>query len=457
MAGRWATVQARTTLLASAITGLTLVAGSVLLVVALQSQLTSTGDELAQARIRDLLATVAAGDLPQTLGNVHDDAVAQVLDEGGEVLAASSNIAGGEAITEVEPGDRMRVLTIDAPDDDETERYRVWVGHGPSASGGDVTVLVGSSLESVTEATLTLRKSLLVGGPVVLLLLAATMWLFVGRALRNIDRITAAVDDIGESELHRRVPVPGVDDEVGRLARTMNSMLDRLDAASRRQRAFVADASHDLQSPLAAIRSQLEVALAHPDRVELPELGSALLTTSAQMEQLVQDLLYVATSDVECQSPTHALLDLDDIVLEEAARVLTAAGVEVDTTEVSGAPVVGNSAELRRLVRNLLDNAVRHATTSVRVTLSSQPSGTRLVVTDDGPGVAAKDRDRVFDRFFQGDPARSRRGSSGLGLAIASDVARRHDGTLRLLPGAEGAAFELWLPPPDPKLRTTPG
>jgi len=321
----------------------------------------------------------------------------------------------------------------------------VWVDEGPSPTGR-VTVLVGTSLESVSEATRTLREALLVGVPVLLLLLAGAIWWVVGRALRRIDAITTAVDAIGESELHRRVPTAPVTDEVGRLADTMNRMLDRLEESSLRQRAFVADASHDLQSPLAALRAQLEVAAAHPDRVDVATLVPELLANSAEMEHLVRDLLYLAVEDGEHQRQTLVLLDLDDIVLEEAARVRPAAGVQVDTSEVSAAPVLGDAAELRRLLRNLLDNAVRHAATRVEVRLHCNDSGVVLEVVDDGPGVPEADRERVFDRFYRGDAARARHAGSGLGLAIARSVAERHGGDLRLL-GGPGAHFQLRLPP----------
>jgi len=447
MRSQWATVRARTTLLASAVTGLTLVAGAVALVLTLQSQLTGTGDALARARVQDLLASAASGDLPRSLDNVHDDSVAQVIDDRGRVMASSDNITGRPPITRVEPSTQLRVLTVEGPDDDETERYRVWVDQGTSPTGR-VTVLVGTSLESVTEATRTLREALIVGLPVLLLLLAVAIWTFVGRALHRIDRITAAVDGIGQSELDRRVPLPPVDDEVGRLAHTMNRMLDRLEGASSRQRAFVADASHDLQSPLAAQRAQLEVALAHPDRVEVTTLARELLENSTEMEQLVRDLLYLAVADDGRRQRAVVLLDLDDIVLEEAARVRQASGVRVDTSDVSAAPVLGEPAELRRLVRNILDNAVRHAVTRVDVRLFTQDIGVLLDVADDGPGVPPSDRERVFDRFYRGDASRSRRGGSGLGLAIALSVAQRHGGDLRLLDSGEGAHFQLRLSTP---------
>jgi signal transduction histidine kinase len=299
------------------------------------------------------------------------------------------------------------------------------------------------------------RRLVLVGVPLVLALLALTVWLAVGRALRHIDDITSTVAGIDASELGRRVPETGVDDEVGRLATTMNTMLGRLEDSAHRQRAFVADASHDLQSPLTGLRTQLEVGLARPADVDVEEWARRLLATSTEMELLVGDLLALAVEEGADEPPRSDLLDLDALVLEEAARARPATEVTIDTAGVSAAPVAGEAASLRRLVRNLLENAVRHASSQVRLDLTTAADEVVLDVVDDGPGVDAGDRDRVFDRFFRADPARQpgTRGSgggSGLGLAIVRQVAERHGGAVALLPGApdEGAHFRVTLPIP---------
>jgi signal transduction histidine kinase len=441
-----ATLRARTTLLASAATGIALGLGAVALVLTLQSQLTRAGDALAQARVRDMLAAAAAGQLASTLDDVPDDSLAQVVDRRGTVVASSVDLSGRPPLVLPSSETGLRVESIDAPDDDETKPYRVWVGQGPSPRGR-VTVLFGTSLESVAEATHALREALLVGVPLLLLLLAASIWAVVGRALNRIDRITNAVDAINESQLHRRVPQAPVDDEVGRLAATMNRLLERLERSSLRQRAFVGDASHDLQSPLAALRAQLEVARAHPDEVDVATLVGELLVVDSEMEHLVRQLLYVAAQDDASQEPVHVPLDLDDIVLEEVARVRSTTARRVDTSGVSAAPVVGDASELRRLVRNLLENAVTHADTRVDVSLRTEDSDVVLDVVDDGPGVPVADRERIFDRFYRGDPARPRHAGSGLGLAIARGVARRHRGDLRLVDTSVGAHFQARLPP----------
>jgi signal transduction histidine kinase len=332
-----------------------------------------------------------------------------------------------------------------APDDAERESYRVWTVRVATPTG-PVTVVAGFSLESVGEAARTLQRDLAVGVPLLVLLVAAGTWLVIGRTLRPVEGIRAEVAAISEDGLDRRVPVPATGDEVSRLATTMNAMLDRLQEGSRRQRAFVADASHELQSPLTALRSQLEVALAQRDN-DWEATARSLLVDTDEMERLVRDLLYLARSQEATAPPGQALLDLDDVVLEEVTRLRGTTDVQILTTEVSAAPVHGDGDALRRLVRNLLENAVRHAGTLVRVRLGSGAGLVRLEVADDGVGVAAADRERVFDRFFASPGARTRGTGSGLGLAIARELAIRHGGTLRVTDGdLTGAHFVFVIP-----------
>jgi signal transduction histidine kinase len=262
-----------------------------------------------------------------------------------------------------------------------------------------------------------------------------------------VEDIRREVAAIGDDALDHRVSVPASDDEIGRLAVTMNQMLARLEDASRRQRNFVADASHELQSPITSLRTQLEVAMAH-DHNDWPALATRLLGDTDQMERLVRDLLFLARTSSEEEAWRPDLVDLDDVVMEEAARVRSVTSSTVDTSRISAAPVTGNADELRRLVRNLVENAVRHANRMVRLSLSSDDQTVRLDVVDDGPGIAPEDRERVFDRFTTIDSARQRSTGSGLGLAIARTIAVRHGGTLEAIDsdGAGGAHFVFLLP-----------
>ena len=442
------TVRVRTTIVAALFAGLTLTIGSLALVRILDHSLVRNGDGLARARTLDLVDLAQRGALPATLTNVGENDFAQVVSADGRVLAASPNITGSTAFLTVHPApDEGAVLAeeVHGRDDNEAETYRVWFrsADGPA---GLVTAYVGTSLESVPEASLVLRGGLLVGVPLAVALIGWCSWLLTGRALRPVEAIRAEVAGISEQALDRRVPVPAADDEVRRLAVTMNQMLDRLDDGHRRQRDFVADASHELQSPLAAIRAQLEVTMAHPDRTDWQTLVTDLLSDTDQMERLVRDLLFLARDGVALAAPARQWLDLDDLVLEECARARSSTGLVIDSREVSAAPVRGDADELRRMIRNLLDNAVRHARARIVVSLAQADGLTRLDVVDDGPGVPLAERARIFDRFQRGDTARTQGEGTGLGLAIALSVARRHGGTLEVVDSPSGAHFAMTLP-----------
>lgn len=440
------TLRTRATLLATVITAVTLVVAALTLVLTLQARLVDGTDALSRQRVDDLLAQAEAGTLPDLVANIDDEGVAQVVAADGSVLAASGNVEGSPALDgpTPDPGRPALVATIAAPDDDEMETYRVWAESVETADG-PVTAYVGNSLESVAETTRTLRHTLYAGVPLMVLVLGVGTWLVLGRALRRIDRIRDEVDAITEERLDRRVPAGEADDEVGRLAATMNRMLARLEAARQRQLEFVADVSHDLQSPLASQRAQLEVARAHPETTDLAELTHGLLAGLDEMERLVRDLLVLAAADAHAAPPPSTALDLDDVVLEEAARARGATTLVIDTSGVSAAPVSADRSDLTRIVRNLLDNALAHARTTVTVVAWTAADGTVLEVSDDGPGVPPQERERIFDRFHRGDASRSRhlRGS-GLGLPIARTLAERYGGTLTLI---DGSRFRLTLPP----------
>jgi signal transduction histidine kinase len=435
----------RATAVATLLCAVVLVGSGVLLVSTLDRHLTTSSDELSRSRVRDLLDQAAAGELSPVLRNVNDDAVAQVVAADGTVLAASPNIEGsGPIVSAGGPAEGER-RTIRAPDDSETETYRVWVQSGPGSTG-EVTVVEGSSLESVREATATLRRTLYIGLPLIVVVLGVVMWLVLGRALARLDRIRAEVDEIGAGQLDRRVPEDGRRDEVGRLAATMNRMLARVDASAQRQRRLVADVSHDLQGPLTAQRVSLELALAAPGDVDTGVLRDDVLGATREMERLVDDLLVLAAADEGASAATTAV-DLDAVVLEEAARARSAGDAVVDSSRVSAGPVRANPSELRRVVRNLVDNAVTHARTRVELRVAVEDAAVVLDVVDDGPGVPEEARDRVFERFYRGDPARTRGAAgTGLGLAIARSLAERAGGRLILMDDGPGAHFRLTLP-----------
>ncbi|MDF5758172.1 HAMP domain-containing sensor histidine kinase [Spongiactinospora sp. TRM90649] len=290
------------------------------------------------------------------------------------------------------------------------------------------------------------RELVLLGAAVVLTifvlsaLVVAVLWAAIGRALRPVERIRATVADITSRDLTRRVPEPATRDEIGRLAVTMNSTLERLDRALRQQRSFVADASHELRSPLAALRTELEFALNDPGRPDWRAAIREALHDAGRLERLAADLLLLARADAE--EPTrHVPIDLSALVARQSARRAMV------STRLVPAVVHGNTVQLERLITNLLDNAERHARTQITVRLSAGHGQVVLEVADDGPGIPEEDRDRVFERFTRLDNARNREvGGAGLGLAIAKAIATGRNGTLCVTDAQPGACFILRLP-----------
>jgi signal transduction histidine kinase len=256
----------------------------------------------------------------------------------------------------------------------------------------------------------------------------------------------AEVDGVRAGDLGRRVRVPDSGDEITELAVTMNEMLARLDRSVRRQSQFTADAAHELRTPLASMRTQLEVQLAHPDRLDWRRSCENAVLDVTRMEVLAADLLLLSKLDADQPAGSEPVALADLVTAHVAARVRH--DVEV-RTEIEAMPVVrGHAGRLERVLRNLVDNAERHAKSRVTITLTASGGESVLTVEDDGPGIPAEQRERVFDRFVRLDEDRAREddGGSGLGLAIAAEIARTHGGSLRLADGTSGARLELRLP-----------
>ncbi|SMQ57819.1 HAMP domain-containing sensor histidine kinase [Agreia sp. VKM Ac-1783] len=312
-----------------------------------------------------------------------------------------------------------------------------------AGSARELWVVAARSLASVDGTIGTVVSLLAVALPILLIVLGLTIWFVVGRALRPVDRMRQQVDEVTASSLDRRVADPGTDDEVGRLAHTMNRMLQRLDDSRRSQNRFISDASHELKSPLASLRQYAEVARAHPDRISPDELSTAVLDEGARLESLVQGMLVLARADERSLARPTTLVDLDDIVFAEARRLRESTSLTIDSSGVAAAQLRGDAGLLAQLVRNLVDNAVRHATSIVVLAVHADDPDGRvvLVVEDDGQGVPEADRRRVFERFVRLDEARARDGGgSGLGLAIVREIAAAHGGAVSVEEGARGGA-----------------
>jgi signal transduction histidine kinase len=333
------------------------------------------------------------------------------------------------------PGMQIRVLGSEATFEQVTRRVET--------PGGELTVIAGAPVDEVGRSVDAVRRALGAGVPLVALLVGALSWALVGRALRPVEAIRAEVEAVSGTSMHRRVPEPPTDDEIGRLARTMNAMLGRLQGAAARQRQFVSDASHELRSPVAAIRTDVEVALREGPAADWPAVGRAVLVEEDRLERLLADLLVLAAGDEGGPVAESSPVDLAALAAGESGR---ARRVPVEMS-VSATPAraAGSPDALRRALSHLVDNAARHARTRVAVTIGPG----RLVVDDDGPGIPEADRERVFERFTRLDDARARdQGGAGLGLAVVRSIATRHGGTVRVEASPLGGArVVVELPP----------
>jgi signal transduction histidine kinase len=314
-------------------------------------------------------------------------------------------------------------------------------------ASGSYTVLVGGASEPAEATAKTVALLLAGAAPVVIAVAAGASYWLVRRSLRSVDAIRSRVAEISTSDLTERVPVPTNRDEISALAQTMNAMLGRIEAGHRVQQQFVGDASHELRSPLATIISGLEVAEVHPELLNRELVTDALLPEAQRMRVLIDDLLLLARADERDLVLRRDEVRLDRLAGDEATRLRreTEFAIHADLPPVS---LIGDPVAISRVVRNLLDNAVRHAKSLIEMSVDSSAGNAILTIGDDGPGIAPAERARVFGRFVRLDADRSRRGGgSGLGLAIVADVVSAQDGTVTIedRPGG-GTVFVVTFP-----------
>lgn len=433
-------VRARTTVVAAVLVLVTLAIAGAALVASQRKTLTDNVDEVLARQNATIVDLVDAGHLTKALpGQGDDEAFAQVLDLSGAVVAATANSPGGLDLERPPVGTgRFQSLDLAA----SSGQFRVL-----SRRHGAVVIVTATPLDDVTDSAAALKRDLAVAVPAVAILLAGLVWLLVGRVLRPVEKIRQQVADISGSNLDRRVPQPTTRDEIARLAETMNGMLGRLESSADRQRRFVADAAHELRSPLTRIRAEVEVDLAQPHTADIEVTRRTVLQETATLQWLIDDMLQLARSDEEVLSEDRGeVLDLDDLVMREAQHLIATQPVLLDVSEVSAAQVRGSGLQLSRAVRNLLENAWRHGGPHVRVSLERYDGQAVLSVTDDGAGIPRHLQERVFERFARLDEARTTRGT-GLGLAIARHAVVSSGGTLDIDPThSPGARFVLRLP-----------
>lgn len=446
------TVRSKLTLLATVLVAVMLAASAAALVITQEQVLVQGIDESLVQRADNIQGAVLEGSFGSRLPNDGDpeDTFLQVLGPDGDVLAASDNAAGLPAAVPSRTGWEREVVTTVTGVALSSGEFRVLLR---PLSGADETIhlVVAKNLDDVHESVDVLTTSLAIAIPVVTALLGLLVWWLTGRVLRPVEAIRAEVAGIRGDDLHRRVPEPNTSDEIDELARTMNQMLGRVEHATELQRQFVADASHELRGPMTRLRSHLEVSLAHPHVVPTDALLRGLLADVSDLQRLVEGLLFLARSEAGTHTVPADPVDLDDLVFDEAQRLLDRGLVTVDVSSVSAARTSGDRGQLTRVIANLASNAERHASSSVTFELHEHDGRCHLVVTDDGPGIPPEHREEVFKRFSRLDEARSRdAGGAGLGLAIVHDIVVRHAGTVTVQEAATGGArFVVNLPRAD--------
>ena len=448
---RQRSLRARLTLITSAGLALALAVAAVLLVNALRVSLIGGLDVSARQGAVEVATLIDQNRLPSPVPVPPDTLTVQVLDAQGR-------------ITDVSPGaDRLVPMLPPAQAQAAARTGQARMVAGPPlgmpsllrvvavGASGHRVVIAAISYAQASDSLTTLAKALAIGTPLLFGLLALVTWLVTGYTLRPIAALRRGAAEVTATGVPRDLPVPPARDEVRSLAVTLNDMLSRLADAQQFQRDLVSDTAHELRSPIASIRAQLEVALDHPDGLDWAETARDVHADTLRLARLTEDLLLLARLDEQQLRRTPT--DLSALCGSVAARYATArVPVRADAVQAgTGAPcvVAGDPDALNRLLVNLLDNAVRHAASQVCVSVREDDGWAVLTVTDDGPGIPPEDAERAFGRFSRLDNARSRADGvegSGLGLAIVRSTAEAHGGSVSLSDAGPGLRAVVRLP-----------
>jgi signal transduction histidine kinase len=439
----------RARLMTLGVTGvaLALALGSLVLYAVLTFTVNHTVDDGAFASAQAVSAMVNENTVPNPLP-VSGSQVVQVISDKGAVVSASigadrlTPLLRTPELTRALAGERISIPGARAGLSGTMRAIAVKAG--PASASRSVIVAV--PVTDVEQSQRVLRTTLLLAYTPLVVIMALIAWRVIGSTLRPVEMLRSGAERISGSDHDERLAVPETADEIRALALTLNDMLDRLAGARARQRAFVADAAHELRSPLTSMRTQLEVA---QHLGEGGELAADLMADVARLSALVEDLLLLARVGSDTNHlPVRESTDIRALLVSTAERYGQA---PVPVSVADGAAVYANinSAELGRILANLVDNAVRHARSNVSLAVQATGGGAVLTVVDDGPGIPPDERERVFERFTRLDDARDRdAGGTGLGLAIVRELLRRWDGSISLQdnPSGPGIAAVVTLP-----------
>lgn len=446
-------VRWRVTLIVAVVVGVTLLLGGYLLVQWVEATLINDVRTRNDVALTSMVRVLNEGQLPSELLVSQEDLEERLQASGvsdlNEVLGSTFFFIDGPGLRAagvdpvVDEQGRIELFGRNLLPPDEGEGY-IESTRGLNSNVGPLTIHAVTPRADVTRSVQALTGALFVVLPALVFAAGGMAWVVAGRTLAPVSAMSRRVRELSATTLGERVPVPPSSDEISELAETMNKMLERLEQSADAQRQFVSDASHELRSPIASIKAQLETALRYPDDVDWRRVAEVVLAEDARLDHLVGNLLAMARLE-EGRIGRRSEIDMEDLVLPQARRLT---GVDVDVSAVSAGRVWGNPGELTSVVRNLTDNAVRHARTAVAISLQEQGPWVVLRVSDDGHGVDPAHRQRIFQRFARLEEGRQRdRGGAGLGLALSRRIVERHGGHLHVEDAPSGGAcFVVTLP-----------
>ncbi|MGI3779388.1 MAG: sensor histidine kinase [Janthinobacterium lividum] len=452
-AARWAGrigVRGRSVLAAVVVVVVAMLIGGTGLVLLLESSLEQSVEATGRARAAEVVSRVTTNGVQATADTLSDqsrtDAVTLMLDARGAVIGSSRRSATTALSPQRPAVDAYDSVELDLDTLDEGGEWKV-VTTALTSDRQTYYVQVAVPVRIQRDTVSTVALLLLAGTPLLLGAVAAAVWVLVGRALRSVERIRTTVAEIDARALTARLEVPPTGDEISALVSTMNAMLDRLQASDRAQRTFVSDASHELRSPLATLSTAAELAGRTTDEEVRTRLLETMNAELVRMRGLVGNLMTLARADAHDVTTSPTDVDLDDLVDHEARRLRATSGLEVSTW-IEPVRVRADQAMLAQPLRNLVDNAERHAAEQVALTLTTQGDEAVVWVDNDGPEVDPADRERVFERFVRLDVSRTRdAGGSGLGLAIARAGVASQGGRVAVVEHPQGwCRFEIRLP-----------
>lgn len=441
-------IRARMTMAATLVAAMVFVGASILTLATVPENLRGVVYTRVELAVRRVAGEARMGTLPAVLQTPSRVLLLRVVSETGEVRASSPSFPEDPRITAFRPKQLDTPETTElrlARHPDEPRTNYLLMALTVRTPQGPMTVYGASSLADVERALMWIHIMVFIGTPLILVIVALLTWAAVSYALRPVERVRAELAEITGQDLSRRVPVPDTGDEIADLAATTNDTLDRLERSAETQRRFVADASHELRSPISALRAQLEVANSYPDETDWPVTGARALAAADRLTGIIDELLMLAKLDAGALTQRR-VVDMRRLA-EDQLRRREGSRVPIFLDAPRAAPVHGSPVQLDRLLTNLLDNATRHAASRIDVEVLVRDGRVVVTVTDDGDGIAPKDRERVFERFTRLESARAKeKGGSGLGLPLSREIAVAHGGALVVVDHEPGARFEAVFP-----------